>query len=124
MRVLFLFAFVLISSCVKSQNLSCVDFKIGTFIGESTNYKMPTTIVNRSEKSQKETADGYETLEATIEWKSECHFELNYLNGTPDVKGKKVNVEILKIEGQKAICTATVEGIPGVILNFELEKQK
>jgi hypothetical protein len=43
---------------------------------------------------------------------------LNYLN-----QEQKINVVILKIEGQKAICTATVEGEPGVILNFELEKQ-
>jgi hypothetical protein len=48
---------------------------------------------------------------------------LIYVNGSPDMKGQKVSVEILKIEGQKAICTATVEGMPGINLNFEMEKQ-
>jgi predicted alpha/beta superfamily hydrolase len=108
----------------KPQNLTCIDFKTGTFKAEGTNYKLPTTIVSRSEKRQKESADGLETLEASIEWTSECNYELIYLNGSPDMKGQKVSVEILKIEGQKAICTATIEDKPGVVLNFELEKQK
>tara|TARA_B110000240_G_scaffold126733_1_gene141069 strand:- start:53 stop:1264 length:1212 start_codon:yes stop_codon:yes gene_type:complete len=107
----------------KPQNLTCIDFKTGTFKAEGTNYKLPTTIVSRSEKTQKESADGLETLEASIEWKSECNYELIYVNGSPDMKGQKVSVEILKIEGQKAICTATVEGMPGINLNFEMEKQ-
>jgi hypothetical protein len=124
MRIRYFFALMLVSSCVKSQNLTCVDFKTGTFIAESINYKMPTTIINRSEKIQKESVEGLETLEAKIEWKSECNFELIYLNGPPEVKGEKINVEIIKIEGQKAICTATVDSKPEVILNFELEKQK
>jgi len=124
MKIRYLFALMLISSCTKSQDLTCVDFKTGTFIAEATNYKMPTTTVRRFEKTQKESADGLETLEATIEWKSECNFELNYLNSNPDVKGAKVNVEILKIEGRKAICSGTVEGMPELILNFEMEKQK
>jgi hypothetical protein len=123
MRIRFLFALILLSSCAESQDLTCVDFKIGTFKGEATNYQMPTTTVSRSKKTQKESADGLETLEATIEWKSKCNYELIYLNGFPDIKGQKVSVEIIKIEGQKAICTATVESEPGVILNFELEKQ-
>lgn len=124
MRIRYFFALMLVSSCVKSQNLTCVDFKTGTFKAESINYKMPTTIINRSEKTQKESVEGLETLEAKIEWKSECNFELIYLNGPPEVKGEKINVEIIKIEGQKAICTATVDSKPEVILNFELEKQK
>ena len=115
---------MMISSCTESQDLTCADFKIGTFKAEGTNYKLPTTNVSRSEKTQKESADGLETLEATIEWKSECNYELIYLNGSPDMKGQKVSVVILKIEGRKAVCTATVEGKPGLILNFELEKEK
>jgi hypothetical protein len=122
MKIRYLFALILISSCTESQDLTCSDFKIGTFKGEATNYQMPTTTVSRSKKTQKESADGLETLEATIEWKSECNYELIYLNGAPDIKGQKVSVEILKIEGRKAICTATVEDKPGLILNFELEK--
>ncbi|MFT5217037.1 MAG: hypothetical protein ACI83H_002170, partial [Glaciecola sp.] len=90
---------------------------------EGTNYKLHQTII-RSEKRQKETTDGFETQEATIEWKSECNFVLTYLNNSPEGKEQKINVVILKIEGRKAICTATVEGKPGLILNFELEKQK
>ena len=53
-----------------------------------------------------------------IEWKSKCNYELIYLN-----QEQKINVVILKIEGRKAICTATVEGKLGLILNFEMEKQ-
>jgi hypothetical protein len=124
MKTLYIFTLVLISSCVQSQNLTCVDFKIGTFKAEGINYKLPTTTVSRSEKTQKEFADGLETLEAAIEWKSECNYELIYLNGSPDMKGQKVSVEILKIEGRKAICTATIEGKPRINLNFELEKLK
>ena len=110
---------MMIASCTKSQDLTCTDFKIGTFKAEGINYKLPTTNVSRSEKTQKESADGLATLEATIEWKSECNYELVYLN-----QEQKINVVILKIEGRKAVCTATVEGKPGLILNFELEKEK
>ncbi|PQB06727.1 hypothetical protein BST83_05835 [Polaribacter filamentus] len=124
MRILYIFALILISSCTKSKSLTCVDFKIGTFKAESTNYKMPALIIKRFEKTQKETAVGFPTTEATIEWKSECNFELNYLNNSPDVKGEKISVKILKIEGRKAICAGTVGGRSGHILNFELEKQK
>jgi hypothetical protein len=90
MKILYLFALILISSCTESPDLTCTDFKIGTFIAESTSYQMPTTIISRFEKTQKESADGFETVEATIEWKSECNFELNYLNSSPEVKGKKL----------------------------------
>jgi hypothetical protein len=124
MKIRYIFALILLSSCTVPQDLTCGDFKIGTFKGEATNYQMPTTTVSRSEKTQKESADGLETLEATIEWKSECNYELIYLNGAPDIKGQKVSVEIIKIEGQKAICAATVEGMPGINLNFEMEKLK
>ncbi len=119
MKIRYLFALMMISSCTKSQDLTCTDFKIGTFKAEGINYKLPTTNVSRSEKTQKESADGLATLEATIEWKSECSYELIYLN-----QEQKINVVILKIEGRKAVCTATVEGKPGFILNFELEKEK
>jgi hypothetical protein len=122
MKIRYLFALMLISSCTESQDLTCVDFKIGTFKAEGINYKLPTTNVSRSEKTQKESADGLETLEAKIEWKSECNYELIYLNGSPDMKGQKVSVQILKIKGQKAICAATVESMPGINLNFEMEK--
>jgi hypothetical protein len=119
MKIRYLFALMMIASCTKSQDLTCTDFKIGTFKAEGINYKLPTTNVSRSEKTQKESADGLATLEATIEWKSECSYELIYLN-----QEQKINVVILKIEGRKAVCTATVEGKPGLILNFELEKEK
>tara|TARA_B110000908_G_scaffold172213_1_gene238381 strand:+ start:1373 stop:1777 length:405 start_codon:yes stop_codon:yes gene_type:complete len=117
------FALILISSCTKLQDLTCVDFKIGKFKTESTNYQMPSLIVKRFEKPQKESADGLETAEPTIKWKSECNFELNYLNSSPEGKAQKINVLTIKIEGRKAVCTATVEGKPGLILNFELKKQ-
>lgn len=119
MKIRYLFALMMISSCTKSQDLTCTDFKIGTFKAEGINYKLPTTNVSRSEKTQKESADGLATLEATIEWKSECNYELIYLN-----QEEKINVVILKIEGRKAVCTATVKGKPALILNFELEKEK
>ncbi|MFT5217830.1 MAG: hypothetical protein ACI83H_002971 [Glaciecola sp.] len=118
MKIRYLFALILLSSCTKSQDLTCVDFKIGTFKGEATNYQMPTLIIERFEKTQKEFDDGVLRSEAKIKWKSECNFELNYLN-----KEQKINVVILKIEGRKAFCAARFEGEPGVIGNFELEKQ-
>jgi hypothetical protein len=119
MKIQYIFALILLSSCTAPKDLTCVDFKIGTFKGEATNYQMPTLIVERFEKTQKEFADGVLRSEAKIKWKSECNFELNYLN-----QEQKINVVILKIEGRKAICTATVEVEPGVILNFEMEKLK
>jgi hypothetical protein len=122
MRTLCLFALIMISSFAKSQNLNCVDFKIGTYRLEITNYKLPSITVNRSEKIQKESAVGSKELEGTIEWKSECSYELMYINASPEMNGKKVSVEIIKIEGQKAICTSTFEGMPDVVLNFEMEK--
>jgi hypothetical protein len=44
----------LLSSCTTPEDLTCVDFKIGTFKGEGTNYQMPTLILERFEKTQKE----------------------------------------------------------------------
>ena len=53
MKIRYLFALILLSSCTAPQDLTCVDFKIGTFKGEATNYQMPTLIVERFEKTQK-----------------------------------------------------------------------
>lgn len=124
MRTLFIFLLLLISSFAKSQNLTCIDFKIGKFKIECTNYKLPITILTRTENTQKESTDGLKELEGTIEWKSECKYELMYLNTLPEMNGKKVSVEIIKIEGQKAICSSTFEGMPAIVLNFEMEKLK
>ena len=114
----------MISSFAKSQNLNCADFKIGTFKLETTNYKLPSTTVYRSEKIQKESAIDSEDFEGTIEWKSECSYELIYLNASTEMNGKKVSVDIIKIVGKKAICSSTFEGMPGIILEFEMEKLK
>jgi hypothetical protein len=124
MRTLYIFILIMISSFAKSQNLTCVDFKIGMFKIECTNYKLPITTLTRTEKNQKESTDGLKELEGTIEWKSECNYELIYLNALPEMNGKKVSVEIIKIEGQKAICSSTFEGMPDFVLNFEMEKLK
>lgn len=109
---------------IKLINLNCVDFKTGTFIANACNYNMPTTTIIRSEKTQKEEATGFETLEASIEWITDCNFKLTYPNSSKDIKGVEIGVEILKIEGQKAICSGTITSEPGIFLNFELEKQK
>jgi hypothetical protein len=102
-------ALILISSFTKSQDLTCVDFKIGTFKAESTNDQMPSLIIKRFEKTQKESADGIETAEPIIKWRSACNFELNYLNSSPEGKAQKINLILLKIEGRKGICTPTDE---------------
>ena len=81
------------------------------------------TCVERK-KNQKEPTDGLKELEGTIEWKSECNYELMYLNASQEMNGKKVRVEIIKIEGQKAICNSIFEGMPAIVLNFEMEKLK
>jgi hypothetical protein len=114
----------MISSLAKSQNLNCSDFKIGTFSIKSTNYELPTSTVIRTEKTQKESAVEIEMeLEGTIEWKSECNYEFTYTkNASPEMLGKKISTEIIKIEGRKAICKATFEGLPGMVLEFEMEK--
>jgi len=49
MKIRYLFALILLSSCTESEYLTCVDFKIGTFKGEATNYQMPTLIVEQFE---------------------------------------------------------------------------
>ena len=66
MKIRYLFALILLSSFTKLQDLTCVDFKIGTFKAEGINYKLPTKSVSRSEKTQKESADGLETAEPTM----------------------------------------------------------
>lgn len=114
----------MISTFAKSQNLNCVDFKIGTFKLEITNYKLPSITVYRSERNQKETSEGLKELDGLVEWKSECSYELVYLNASPEMNGKKVSVEIIKIVGQKAICNSTFESMPGIVLEFEMEKIK
>jgi hypothetical protein len=40
MKMRYLFALLFISSCTESQDLTCVDFKIGTFKAEGINYKL------------------------------------------------------------------------------------
>ncbi|MDI6033834.1 hypothetical protein QLS91_12205 [Flavobacterium sp. LB2P84] len=124
MRTLYIFILIMISSFAKSQTLTCVDFKIGTFKIECINYKLPIITLTRTEKNQKESTDGLNELEGTVEWKSECNYELIYLNASPEMNGKKVSVEIIKIEGLKAICSSTFEGMPGVVLDFEMVKLK
>tara|TARA_B110000091_G_scaffold191294_1_gene214996 strand:+ start:439 stop:621 length:183 start_codon:yes stop_codon:yes gene_type:complete len=59
---------------------------------------MPSLIIKRFKKPQKESADGLETAEPKIKWKSECNFELNYLNSSPEGKAQKMNVVMRKIE--------------------------
>ncbi|WJS96505.1 hypothetical protein NYQ10_08585 [Flavobacterium johnsoniae] len=122
MRTLFIFTFIMIASFAKSQNLKCVDFKTGTFKIECTNYKLPITTLTRTEKIQKESNADLKDLEGTIKWISECNYELIYLNASPEMNGKKVSVEIIKIEGKKAICKSTLESLPDIVLNFEMEK--
>lgn len=124
MRTLYVFTLILISSFAKSQNLKCNDFKVGTFKIECTNYKLPIATVNRTEKIQTEYVDSKKEMEGTIVWKSECTYELIYTNASPEMNGKKVSVELGKIEGQKAFCKSTFEGIPDFVLEFEMEKLK
>ena len=114
----------MISSLAKSKNLNCSDFKIGTFRIKSTNYELPTSKIIRTEKTQKESAVEIKMEEeGKIEWKSECSYELVYIKSvSPEMVGKKITTEIIKIEGQKAICKSTCEGFEGFILEFEMEK--
>jgi hypothetical protein len=114
----------MITSFAKSQNLNCSDFKIGTFRIETTNVKTPIFIANRTEKTQKESAVEIKMeVEGAIEWKSECSYELVYTKSvSSEMIGKKISAEIIKIEGKKAICKATCEGMEGFILEFEMEK--
>ena len=123
MRTLYILTLLMISSISKSQNLTCSDFKIGTFKMICTNYKLPAWTINRTEKIQKESTEGSDKeLEGSIEWKSECIYELIYLNASPEMNGKKVTTEINKIEGRKGFCKSTFEGLPGIILELEIEK--
>jgi hypothetical protein len=79
----------------------------------------------RTEKIQKESAVEIKMeVEGTIEWKSECSYELIYTKSvSPEMIGKKISAEIIKIEGRKAICKATAgEVLKGFTLEFEMEK--
>jgi hypothetical protein len=120
--ILYILALTMLSGSAKSQQINCGDFKIGSFKLEITNYNLPSTIVYRNEKIQKESSDGADDLEGTIEWKSDCSYELRYLNGPPEMIDKAIFVEIISFEGQKAICTSTFEDLPGVVLEFKMEK--
>ena len=112
----------MVSNYVNSQSLKCSDFQTGKFKLKVTNFNLPSITVIRTEKIQKETADGSKDMEGSIVWKSDCNYDLTYLNATPEMNGKTVRVEILKIEGQKAICKSTFEDMPGIVLEFEMEK--
>jgi hypothetical protein len=124
MRILYLFTLITISSFAQAQSLKCSDFKVGTFTIKCTNYELPITTVNRSEKIQKESADSQNEIEGTIEWKSDCSYQLIYTNARPEMIGKKVSVELERIEGRKAFCKSTFEEMPGFVLEFEMEKVK
>jgi len=114
---------LMISSFVKSQNLKCTDFKVGTFKLDCTNYKFPTSIASRTEKLQKESTVGSKReLQGTIKWKSECMYELIYINDVPEINGKKVSIEIVNIEGNKAFCKSTIDGLPNIVVEFRMEK--
>ncbi len=113
----------MISSFVQAQDLSCSDFKVGTFRMNCPNHDLPVYTIERTEKLQKERyADSEKEVEGFIEWKSECNYELTYLNAPPEMNGKKINTVITKIEGNKAFCSSTFEGLPGIILECEIEK--
>ena len=114
----------MISSLVKAQNLKCSDFKVGTFTIKCTNYELPITTINRSKKKKKESTDSQNEIEGAIEWKSECSYQLIYTKARPEMIGKKVSVELERIEGQKAFCKSTFEEMPGFVLEFEMEKAK
>jgi hypothetical protein len=122
MKLLYCLALFFISGYSYSQNLKCGDFKTGKFKIEITNYDLPSVTVIRTEKIQKEIADGSKDLEGSIVWKSECNYDLTYLNGPAEMNGKIVSVEIIKIEGEKAICKSTFEDMPGIVLEFIMQK--
>ncbi len=121
MRVISILTFIIVSNFAKSQNLECKDFKTGTFKLESINYKLPITTIIRTGNIQKEMDSNVE-MEGTIEWKTECSYELIYTNASPEINGKKINVQIEKVEGKTAFCKSTFEDLQNLILEFKMMK--
>jgi hypothetical protein len=124
MKILYLFTLIMLSSFVQSQSLKCSDFKIGTFTIKCTNYELPIISFDRSEKIQKESTDSQNEIEGLIEWKSDCSYQFIYTIARPEMIGKKVSVELERIEGRKAFCKSKFEEMPGLVLEFEMEKMK
>lgn len=121
MRVISILTFIIISNFAKSQNLECKDFKTGTFKLECINYKLPITTIIRTGNIQKEMNSNVE-MEGTIEWETECSYELIYTNASPDINGMRVNVQLEKVEGKTAFCKSTFEGMQNLVLEFKMIK--
>lgn len=124
MRTINFLLVLFITSFVNAQNLSCSDFKMGTFKIECTNVKAPVFTVIRTEKIQKESSIEFNMeLEGSIEWISECKYELIYTKShSAEFLGEKIIAEIIKIEGRKAICKATGEILNDFVMEFIMEK--
>ena len=94
------------------QNKECIQFKTGTF--EYTDPQYINWTVIRTDSSQMEVNPVLGvTLMSSLKWKSDCDYELIYTKaiGTDLNKliGKKINVSITNVKGNKIMCSAKSE---------------
>jgi len=116
------YLFLLINFACFAQEKKCTDFKIGKFVYSKPEYKRFK--VTRTETTQIEidSVTGI-VLEGSIEWKSECAYELTYTKisnqNMSSMIGQKLKSEIIKISGNNIICKTE-----GVGMELELEMTK
>ena len=116
------YLFLFINLACFAQEKKCTDFKIGKFIYSKPEYKRFK--VTRTETTQIEidSVTGI-VLEGSIEWKSECVYELTYTKisnqNMSSMLGQKLKSEIIKISGNNIICKT--EGV-GMVLELEMTK--
>lgn len=119
MKSLFILSLMFVCSFLKAQNLTCKDFKIGTF--RFLDKMFENTYISRTDTFQKEVDEKLnEEVEGNVEWKSDCSYELTYTKVTAtEMLGKKVLVDITRIDGKIATCKCTLDGF-----SFELKMEK
>ena len=119
MKSLLILSLIFSCSFLKAQNLTCKDFKIGTFRFVDEMFK--NTYITRTDASQKEVDEKLnQEIEGNIEWKSDCSYELTYTKvPANEMLGKKVFVDITRIDGKIATCKCTLDGF-----SVELKMEK
>jgi hypothetical protein len=113
---------LLINLSVFAQEKKCSDFKTGNFKYSKQEYKKYKVVRYNSIQIETDTITGVK-MEGTINWKSDCEYELTYTK-VSDPKyakaiGQKLKVEIIKITGNTILCKS--EG-GGITLEIEMTK--
>jgi hypothetical protein len=119
MRKMIFGTFIVLTSFTYSQERHCSDFKTGNFRYKDAPYT--DWMVTRNGCCQVESNKTLNwVVEGTVEWKSDCKYELTYTKAiTTDLIGKKVYVEIVQIHENEIVCRSTLDGVQ---FDFRMER--